>query len=505
MRHVIKKQVLELKLATDKDMFRIQQKAGDYYYQYILPAIEKVLDGLTDEEHIIQIDKLEVDLGDMKWEDTRQEMSAEGLYQKIEKEAKKIVRQILDQQYLNRQYGKSGVMLEKPIAQYACEQWLHYMRNGYLQWNVQEVNQEWRMRVLEALATDYALISEIKQLISTNSNARQRLINDHPVSFLVKLMEVLSATEQQSLPKWVQEIDRVLNKGEKKLIQPDERPAGKITGWIWQQYLIGAVEGKSNSDIAKGILWQQLNEKQRDDVALFKDDLSLLWPVLESVRGKSSSPADEPSFPFKQNVEAAIGGTTKDDKNFREKDQVGNELNKQEREGESALPADGIFAPHAGLVLLHPFLRHLFMHTGLTDNGEFIARESQDKAIWLLHFIATGNTEGEDYQLVVPKVLCGYPLELSPDNNISLEESDKQEAIDMMKAAIEQWTIIKNTSVDGLREGFLQRNGKIYKKYDDTCFALETSAIDVLLDHLPWNLSIVKLPWRKELIKVEWR
>ena len=505
MRHVIKKQVLELKLATDKDMFRIQQKAGDYYYQHILPAIEKVLDSLTDEEHVIQINKLEFDLGEMEWEDTRQEIRAENLHQKIEKEAKKIVQQILDQQYLKSRYGKSGVVLEKPIAQYACEQWLHYIRNGYLQWNVNDVNEEWRMRVLEALATDYPLISEIKQLIGTNANARQRLINDHPVSFLVKLMEVLTATEQQSLPQWVQEIDRVLNKGEKKLIQPDERPTNKITGWIWQQYLTGAVEGKNNIDIAKGILQQQLNEKQWDDVALFKDDLFLLCPVFESVQGKSSSPLTEPSLTFKQNAETAIGGTPKERKDIREKDQVGNELIKDENKGESALPADGIFAPLAGLVLLHPFLRHLFLHIGLTENGKFTGRESQEKAIWLLHFIATGHTKSEEYSLVVPKILCGYPLELSPDNNIILRETEKEEAIDMMKAAIEQWTIIQNTSVDGLREGFLQRNGKIYTKNDDTCFVLETRAIDVLLDHLPWNLSIIKLPWRKELIKVEWR
>ncbi len=505
MRHVIKKQVLELKLATDKDMFRIQQKAGDYYYQHILPAIEKVLDGLTDGEHVIQIDKLEVDLGEMEWEESRQEMSAGDLYQKIEKEAKKIVQQILDQQYLNNRYGKVSVVLEKPIAQYACEQWLHYMRNGYLHWNVQDVSSEWRLRVLEALATDYALITEIKELISTNASVRQRLINDHPVSFLVKLMEVLTATEQQLLPQWVQEIDMVLNKGGKKLMQPDERPSGKITGWIWQQYLTGAVEGKTNTDIAKRILLQPVYDKQWKDIILFKDDLSLVWPVLESVQ-KNISPEIIGSLGHAVKKEEAVNDLLhKEGKKNTVKDQGGDELNKDGAKGEEELPADGIFAPNAGLVLLHPFLRHLFLHTGLTENGKFTGTEAQEKAVWLLHFIATGHTEAEEYQLVVPKILCGYPLEGSPDNTILLEETVKEEATDMMKAAIEQWTIIKNTSVEALREGFLQRKGKIYRKNEDTCFVLETSAIDVLLDHLPWNLSIVKLPWRKELIKVEWR
>jgi Contractile injection system tape measure protein len=505
MGHVIKKQVLKLKLATDIDMFSIQQKARDYYYQHILPAIEKVLDGLTDEDHVIQIDKLEVDLGEMKWEESRQEMSAQDLYQKIEKEAKKIVQQIHGQQYLNSRDGKASVVLEKPIAQYACEQWLHYMRNGYLHWNVQAVSSEWRLRVLEALATDYALITEIKELIGANTSVRQRLINDHPVSFLVKLMEVLTATDQKLLPQLVQEIDTVLSKGEKKLIQPDERPIGRITGWIWQQYLTGAVEGKTSADIAKRILQQPVYHQQWEDVILFKDDLSLVWPVLESVQ-KDFSP--EITGSLSQGVkkeETVIDWLHAERKKDTLKELGENELNKDGTIGEEELPADGIFAPHAGLVLLHPFLRHLFLHTGLTENGKFNGTEAQEKAVWLLHYIATGHTDAEEYQLVVPKILCGYPLEGSPDNTILLEETVKEEAIDMMKAAIAQWTIIKNTSVEALREGFLQRKGKIYRKNGDICFVLETSAIDLLLDHLPWNLSIVKLPWSKELIKVEWR
>ncbi len=505
MRHVIKKQVLELKLATDKDMFRIQQKAGDYFYQHILPTIEKVLDGLTDGDHVIQIDKLEVDLGEMEWEESRQEMSTEDLYQKIEKEAKKIVQQILDQQYLSYRYDKVSVVLEKPIAQYAFEQWLHYMRNGYLHWNVQDVNSEWRLLVLEALATDYALITEIKELIVTNANVLQRLINDHPVSFLVKLMEVLTAMEQQLLPQWVHEIDMVLSKGGKKLIQPDNRPSGKIAGWIWQQYLTGAVEGKTNTDIAKRILQQPVYDKQWKEVILFKDDLSLVWPVLESVQNNISSDITG-SLEYSAKVEEAVKDLLHTERKENAPKNPGeNELNKYATKGEEELPSGGIFAPHAGLVLLHPFLKHLFMHTGLTENGKFTGTEAQEKAVWLMHFIATGNTEAEEYQLVVPKILCGYPLEGSPDNGILLEETAKEEASDMMKAAIEQWKIIKNTSVEALREGFLQRKGKIYRKNEDTCFVLETSAIDVLLDHLPWNLSIVKLPWRRELIKVEWR
>ena len=60
-------------------------------------------------------------------------------------------------------------------------------------------------------------------------------------------------------------------------------------------------------------------------------------------------------------------------------------------------------------------------------------------------------------------------------------------------------------AVEALREGFLQRVGKLVNRNDRLVLFMETSAIDVLLDYLPWNLSIIKLPWLKDLLYVEWR
>jgi hypothetical protein len=70
--------------------------------------------------------------------------------------------------------------------------------------------------------------------------------------------------------------------------------------------------------------------------------------------------------------------------------------------------------------------------------------------------------------------------------------------------AISQWEIIKNTSADGLREGFLQRKGKLYSKNGHVHILVEKSTIDVLLGHLPWNLSVVKFPWMDKLMYVDW-
>jgi hypothetical protein len=75
----------------------------------------------------------------------------------------------------------------------------------------------------------------------------------------------------------------------------------------------------------------------------------------------------------------------------------------------------------------------------------------------------------------------------------------------MMRAVIAQWSILKSTSPDGLRQGFLQRGGKLQTKNEQLYIEIEKNTIDVLLDHLPWNLSLIRLPWSGQIIRVEWR
>ncbi|OQP60575.1 hypothetical protein A3860_32695 [Niastella vici] len=181
--------------------------------------------------------------------------------------------------------------------------------------------------------------------------------------------------------------------------------------------------------------------------------------------------------------------------------------------GEAVIPEaqpsplqEGIFCAFAGVVLLHPFFKHLFNHLSLLENGLFINEAAKAKAVLLIYYAATGNTNPKDHELAVAKTLCGMPLwEVLEAGAYALTEPEKEETGNMLHAAIAQWTIINNTSAAGLREGFLSRPGKLFLEQTTITFTLETSGIDVLLDHLPWNLSIIKFPWLNQLIRVEWR
>ena len=169
------------------------------------------------------------------------------------------------------------------------------------------------------------------------------------------------------------------------------------------------------------------------------------------------------------------------------------------------IPNDGIFIVNAGIVLAHSFIGFLFKRLGLVEANNFKDADAQIKAIFLLHYLSTGNTTAAEHELVLCKLLCAYPINTPiPSEQIFLQ-AEFEEANNMLVALLQQWNKLQNTSIEGLRESFLQRKGKIFTKGERVIVQVEQSSLDILLDYLPWNLSIIKLPWMKEIVHVEWR
>jgi hypothetical protein len=207
------------------------------------------------------------------------------------------------------------------------------------------------------------------------------------------------------------------------------------------------------------------------------------------------------SEPGKEDNEAVLSGGKRSEKT---EPLQGRQDNDWQREKEN-IGTEGIFIQHAGLVLLHPFVHAFFKRLKLVKDGEFVDPAAQQKAICLLYYLGTGLTEAEEAELVVHKLLSGYPVSLPVEKYFSFTAEELTEANELISAVIAQWEILKKTSVEGLRESFLQRGGKLFTRNDNLCLQVEASSIDMLLDHLPWNLSMIKLPWMKEMLRVEWR
>jgi len=162
---------------------------------------------------------------------------------------------------------------------------------------------------------------------------------------------------------------------------------------------------------------------------------------------------------------------------------------------------------NSGLILAAPFLPMLFQELEWTRNQVFIDERKQEKAIQLSQFLVTGEDQSPEYLLTLNKLLCGWPMPQPLTRKIEISAGEKKEAERMLQAIITHWGKIGNSSIAGLRETFLQREGSLRfrKKFGDWHLHVEQkSGIDLLVERIPWTISMIKLPWMTERIQVDW-
>ncbi len=162
------------------------------------------------------------------------------------------------------------------------------------------------------------------------------------------------------------------------------------------------------------------------------------------------------------------------------------------------------YLSNAGVILSHAFLKTFFEALNLVKGKEFTDEISRHKAVHLIEYLATGKLKQPEYELVLPKFLCNLPLETPLIRDVNIQEQELAEAEDLLAAMITHWGALGNASNDALREGFLQRNGKLERRANGWYLVVERVAMDILLNRLPWNRSMVQLPWMQELLRVEW-
>lgn len=163
--------------------------------------------------------------------------------------------------------------------------------------------------------------------------------------------------------------------------------------------------------------------------------------------------------------------------------------------------SEGVYVDAAGIVLLHPFLPLLFERQEVVVDGR-LARP--DRALALLHFLATGQPRAPEHALVLPKLLCGLEPAAPAPAPVELGEAAQAEAQALLAAVIGHWGALGDTSPDALRGTFLARPGKWVRRGEDDVLQVEAQAYDVLLGSLPWGIGTVRLPWMSRFLWVEW-
>ncbi len=165
-----------------------------------------------------------------------------------------------------------------------------------------------------------------------------------------------------------------------------------------------------------------------------------------------------------------------------------------------------LVVPDAGVVLAGAFLPRLFDRTGLLDGKVLRDQSAACRAVHLLHYLGHGEREAPEPVLALDKLLCGLDLSVPVPRDLGLTDEECAAVDGLLQAMIQHWGALGTTSIHGLREAFLQREGALVR-CDEGGWTLtvQARALDVLLDRLPWSIGTLKAPWMSEVLHVQWR
>lgn len=160
---------------------------------------------------------------------------------------------------------------------------------------------------------------------------------------------------------------------------------------------------------------------------------------------------------------------------------------------------------NAGIVIIAPYLQRLFGMLELTKNASFVDHQAADRAVHLLQYIVTGAEATPEFALSLNKLLCGIPAVVPISSGIQMTAQEKEIIQQMLSAIIANWTALGKTSIQGLRETFLAREGHLKYAEDAWQLKIPQGPFDMLLDRLPWSFAMIKFPWMSDPLHVNWR
>jgi len=165
---------------------------------------------------------------------------------------------------------------------------------------------------------------------------------------------------------------------------------------------------------------------------------------------------------------------------------------------------EGVVVDNAGLVLLGPYLPRLFGMFSLLGEDGFVDLGAKIHAVRVLQFLIHGSAEARQESLPLCRILCGLPPGV-PVGEEPIPPQEQEVCEQLLEAVIQHWSILGSTSVPGLRETFLRRNGTLESREEQWLLRVETGAFDMLLDKLPWGYKTVRFGWMDKTLQVEWR
>lgn len=505
--HLVGRASVEVE-AGGVDGFRLQDEVVGWVHWRLLPELESLLDSLPPVDGHVVLDRLDVvlDAGTAAdWGDR----AIAGLRDALTRA-------------LGRKMSESrdGRTERLTSSEAFLRGWMHYLEYGALPWNwilpdgsALEARIETWLDRIDAVAPEQAHAAPLALSLRTGA-ARQRLLA-LPGRQVERILELVFGIDPQATRRWIRDLERL----ETRFAAGREHgarafPRGRSD--LFEDVLVSLsmrplptrdeIERSVELAVRKRLEWFTGSFAHLAGLEFESPAFRALLPEVGPRSSRRSWDA-EPTVRVADGgaVPSAPSRTDESGQNSTSRD-MADESPRTAAITESQV-SEGFHIPNAGLVLVTPYLPLLFDRLEWhlpKPAGEGGIPEDRASALTLLHYLATGRDDPSEFELVLAKVLCGMEPEESFEGPVALDARSREEADQLLVSVLAHWGALKDTSISGLREAFLQRPGKLSLRDGFWRLQIEQKPWDMLLEQLPWSIQFTKLPWMVRTLKAEW-
>jgi hypothetical protein len=474
-RHIIRNASLNFRYTGKTDGMALHQEVADWCRDVLGPSLDSILAEYDQTEEMIYLDHISLDIGLERAEDWKKDL------------AEKINRRLTEEIHLKISSKGADVLVKSKSASFS-ESLLYYLKYGFLPWysNMKSVDdfntglQDWVKNVpqpeIKNLFLNLPDDKSFRRLVAILSRQDFEILlsaamNEATgkVAFVFKDAEVISGffTKDKNLQQ------SLLKDFRERLAAGYvvRQPAGLLQV-IFKEWVYSLTE-KYKQPLAKIDLKALINPEIQNIIRDAQQDVIIKLKQKQKNIAQKKNPAEIENEKLSAEIKTAL------DKELGE----------------------GIFIGNAGTVIIAPFLTSLFSRAGLLKDDKITDGST---AVSLIYYCISGQKNPAEFELLLPRILCGINPETFIEITPMIDQVILKEADEMLASVIEHWSVLKDTSVKGLREAFLQRDGKLVFSDNEWLLIVEQKPYDMLLEQLPWNIGMIKLPWMKNILRTQW-
>lgn len=512
--HLIHRQVLDLRYSNERRAKTAIHQWGERFEKDWLPLIEEVLDELDQEEKWYRLEKVELDLGKI-----RENLDPEILRKKLKEALKnQLFRQIPELQKVKKS-PKTQNPRQAQDERKALELMIYQLQNGRKPWWASHSKKEGIRALIKKFISekDKAFLIWLQSESFTQVMV-ERLINHLENKEIQRLTSLASPEKQKESQIIVQSLVSTLSPE----VHSKTELKNVLENRIVEAFLISETE--IDHPIAQWFktwlfksktAFRPTQEALLELLALFipvdffqKSQIKTLekvwfkWTLFPTYRNagvskrrrtNSTIGEKEKFFGFLKNGSATEKLSSKED------------LQKRRNSSTEKSQLDETFPiSNSGLVLAAPFLPYFFKGLGLVENKEFVSAEAQNRGALLIQALLDDSHYYEESDLMLNKILCGIDPSEPIEVKFSPTKVEVEEIQNLLDSMVARWTALKSTSGASMAKGFFAREGSLRQIDKGYQLTIPRICIDILLNRLPWTISIIKLPWMEETLYTEW-